>query len=106
MVFPSFFLEPQPARAATFVVIGNTKVCEGRHPAPGIEQNTEDRLVPNVLYKSRLIESKNVTISASSKTGVCEDSRTSLGGLARAARLYSTTPRIISESNSNRTAAK
>src|ERR1700726_104797 len=34
---------------------------------------------------SKLIESKNATISASSKTGVCEDSRTSLGGLARAA---------------------
>src|SRR5260370_42576462 len=53
-----------------------------------------------------LIESKNATISASSKTGVWEDSRTSLGGLARAAGLYSTTPRIISESNSSRTAAK
>jgi hypothetical protein len=29
------------------------------------------------------IESKNATISASSKTGVWEDSRTNLGGLAR-----------------------
>jgi hypothetical protein len=37
---------------------------------------------------------------------VAEYSRTSLGGLARAAGLYSTTPRIISESKSNRTAAK
>jgi hypothetical protein len=37
-----------------------------------------------------VIESKNATISASSKTGVCEDSRTSLGGLARVAGLYST----------------
>ena len=55
---------------------------------------------------SKLIESKNATISASSKTGVWEDSRTSLGGLALATGLYSTTPRIISESKSNRTAAK
>jgi hypothetical protein len=39
-----------------------------------------------------LVESKNATISASSKTGVWEDSRTSLGGLARAAGLYSTDP--------------
>jgi hypothetical protein len=31
---------------------------------------------------SKFIESKNATISASSKTGVWEDSRTSLGGLA------------------------
>jgi len=38
------------------------------------------------------IESKNATISASSKTGVWKDSRTSLGGLARAAGLYSTYP--------------
>ena len=53
-----------------------------------------------------LIESKNATISVSSKTGVWEDSRTSLGGLARAAEFYSTTPRIINESKSNRTAAK
>jgi hypothetical protein len=30
-----------------------------------------------------LIESRNATISASSKTGVWEDSRTNLGGLAR-----------------------
>jgi hypothetical protein len=41
-----------------------------------------------------------------SKTAVWEDSRTSLGGLARAAGLYSTIPRIISESKSNRTAAR
>jgi hypothetical protein len=34
---------------------------------------------------SKLIDSKNATISASSKTGVWDDSRTSLGGLARAA---------------------
>jgi hypothetical protein len=54
---------------------------------------------------SKFTESKNATISASSKTGVWEDTRTSLGGLARAAGLYSTTPRIISESKSNRTAA-
>src|SRR5580700_6159262 len=39
-----------------------------------------------------LIESKNATISASSKTGVWKDSRTSLGGLARATVLYSTYP--------------
>ena len=56
--------------------------------------------------ESGLIESKNATISASSKTGVWEDSRTSLGGLARAAGLYSTTARIINESKSNRTAAR
>jgi hypothetical protein len=41
--------------------------------------------------ESGLIESKNATISASSNTGVWEDSRTSLGGLVRAAGLYSTT---------------
>src|SRR6516164_6354032 len=52
-----------------------------------------------------LIESKNATISASSKTGVWENSRTSLGGRARAAGLYSTTPRIKSQSKSSRTAA-
>jgi hypothetical protein len=40
---------------------------------------------------SKLIESKNATISSSSKTGVWEDSRTSRGGLAREAGLYSTT---------------
>src|ERR1700730_13842577 len=52
------------------------------------------------------MEPKNATISTSSKTGVWEDSRTSLGGLARAAGLYSTTPRIIRESKSNRTDAR
>ena len=33
----------------TFVVVGNIQVCEGRHSAPGIEQNTEDRFIPNVF---------------------------------------------------------
>ena len=42
--------------------------------------------------ESSPIESKNATSSASSKTGVWEASRTSLGGLARAAGLYSTNP--------------
>ena len=47
--FSSFFLEPQPARAATLVVIGNRQTDQGRHPTPGIEENTEDRLIPNVF---------------------------------------------------------
>jgi hypothetical protein len=46
------------------------------------------------------------TIQASPVQVFPRDSRTSLGGLARAAGLYSTTPRIISESKSNRTAAR
>ena len=74
---------------------------QGRHPAPGIEQNTEDRSIAlsrMSFNESGFIESKNATTSASSKTRVWEDSRTSLGGLARAAGLYSATPRIISES--------
>ena len=37
------------ARAATFVVIDDRQVDQGRHPAPGIEQNTEDRFIPNVF---------------------------------------------------------
>jgi hypothetical protein len=56
--------------------------------------------------ESKLIESKNATTSASSTTGVWEDSLTSRGGLAPTAGLYSTTPRIKSESKSNRMAAR
>src|SRR5215475_7363377 len=66
------------------------------------EQTKKIALSRISFNESRLIESKNATISPSSKTGVCEDSRTSLGGRARAAGLYSTTPRIKSESKSNR----
>src|SRR6266436_622971 len=46
---PSFLLKPQPARATTFVVIGNTQVDEGRHPAPRIEEDTENGLIPNAF---------------------------------------------------------
>ena len=71
-----------------------------------VDQALKIALSRTSFSDSELIESKNTTISASSKTGVREDSRTSLGGLARAAGLYSTTLRIIRESKSKRTAAR
>jgi hypothetical protein len=40
------------ARADTFVVIGNRQVDERRYAAPGIEENTEDPLIPNCLVLS------------------------------------------------------
>src|SRR5260370_18812019 len=103
---PSFLLKPQPARAAAFVVIGHPEAGERGHATPGIEQDTENGLIPNAFQRIGLDGGQEAAISACSKTGVREDSLTNLGGLARAAGLYSTTPRIKSESESNLTAAR
>jgi integrase/recombinase XerD len=40
---------PVHSKAKEAVDLWHTKVCERRHAAPGIEQNTEDRFIPNVF---------------------------------------------------------
>src|SRR3979490_2855165 len=51
VVSPSFLLKPQPARAAAFVVIGHPEAGERGHAAPGIEQDTENGLIPNAFQR-------------------------------------------------------